>query len=219
MAGRSLWSSVFLSLGVVAVPTYFKFVLASNSLTGASVLLICYLSARNRFSSKPLPLCNANAHIFGMQAMLRKPYQLTWLETPRDVRVLSYNIFLRPPFVRNNLDDFKNERLKEFINHIDKYDIISLQEVRTRNYSQCTSLPLPATFITVTWHRYFALQIVGNNYCWVQHMIGDSSTLRNPRNRPGFLASLLMLVGSLVIISKLMLPRIVDSVKVSNSRK
>jgi len=36
---------------------------------------------------------------------------------------------LRPPLVKNNADDFKNERLQEFINHIDKYDIISLQEM------------------------------------------------------------------------------------------
>jgi len=50
-------------------------------------------------------------------------------DVPYDVNVLSYNIFLRPPFIKNNADDFKNERLMEFINHIHKYDIISLQEM------------------------------------------------------------------------------------------
>jgi len=129
---------VFLSLGAVAVPSYFKFVLENNSLTGASVLVICLLSVRNRFASKPLPLCNTTKYNF---------------DALRDVRVLSYNIFLRPPFVKNNLDDFKNERLSEFIKHIDNYDIVSLQEIFClANYRQ--HLLLSAAF--EKGFKYFA---------------------------------------------------------------
>jgi len=46
-----------------------------------------------------------------------------------DVNVLSLNIFLRPPFVHTNQDDYKNERLTEFIKVAGRYDIIALQEI------------------------------------------------------------------------------------------
>ena len=46
-----------------------------------------------------------------------------------DTKILTYNIFLRPPPVKNNDDDYKNERLKEFLKLIKHYDIICLQEV------------------------------------------------------------------------------------------
>jgi hypothetical protein len=45
------------------------------------------------------------------------------------IRLLTYNIFLRPPFIRNNADDYKNERFEEFLNHLDNYDVIALQEM------------------------------------------------------------------------------------------
>jgi len=49
-----------------------------------------------------------------------------------NIRVLTYNIFLRPPFVKNNMDDFKNERLKGFIDQVlskNYFDVILLQEI------------------------------------------------------------------------------------------
>jgi len=48
---------------------------------------------------------------------------------PMEVKVLSYNIFLRPPTIKNNSDDFKNERMKEFLNVMHNYDVIALQEI------------------------------------------------------------------------------------------
>jgi len=45
------------------------------------------------------------------------------------INVLSYNIFIRPPFVNTNGDDYKDERLAEFVNVIDSFDIICLQEM------------------------------------------------------------------------------------------
>jgi len=45
------------------------------------------------------------------------------------VNILSYNIFIRPPFVNNNGNDYKDERLEEFLKYAQNYDIICLQEM------------------------------------------------------------------------------------------
>ena len=45
-----------------------------------------------------------------------------------DVRILSYNFFLRPYFVKTNADDYKQERLDEFATIMGRYDIICFQE-------------------------------------------------------------------------------------------
>lgn len=42
---------------------------------------------------------------------------------------MTYNLYLRPPFVNSNGNDYKNERLNEFLNYIDNYDVLALQEV------------------------------------------------------------------------------------------
>lgn len=44
-------------------------------------------------------------------------------------KLLTYNIFLRPPLIRNNKNDYKNERLSEFYQVMNRFDIICLQEV------------------------------------------------------------------------------------------
>ena len=44
------------------------------------------------------------------------------------IKLLTYNIFLRPPPVKNNESDWKNERLIDFLQEIENYDIICLQE-------------------------------------------------------------------------------------------
>jgi len=61
-----------------------------------------------------------------------------FVEGPYDVKLLSYNIFLRPPLIRNNADDMKNERLQEFMkSQLENYDIICLQEMFSlANYRQ-----------------------------------------------------------------------------------
>ncbi|CAG9324591.1 unnamed protein product [Blepharisma stoltei] len=49
---------------------------------------------------------------------------------PKKIRVLTLNLFLRPPLIKNNKSDYKDERLTYFINEIlDSYDLICLQEV------------------------------------------------------------------------------------------
>ena len=51
-----------------------------------------------------------------------------------NTRILSYNIFMRPPGISSDkLGDLKNERLQKVITHIlPKYDIICFQEIFTR---------------------------------------------------------------------------------------
>lgn len=49
---------------------------------------------------------------------------------PKNVRVLSYNIFMRPPGIRNNASDHKNARLSTITELIlPQYDIIAFQEM------------------------------------------------------------------------------------------
>ena len=45
------------------------------------------------------------------------------------IKVLTYNTFLRPPFTHNNEDDYKDERLIDFVRRFENYDILALQEV------------------------------------------------------------------------------------------
>jgi endonuclease/exonuclease/phosphatase family metal-dependent hydrolase len=46
------------------------------------------------------------------------------------IRILTYNLYLRPPLINSNGNDWKDERLKLFIETVlSKYDVIALQEV------------------------------------------------------------------------------------------
>jgi len=47
----------------------------------------------------------------------------------KHINIVSYNIFLRPPLVKNNESDHKDNRLKEFIKLLPEFDIICLQEM------------------------------------------------------------------------------------------
>lgn len=118
------WCSFFMKLGLFLIPSYFKFVLDNNTLTGVSFLVYILVSLRQQRRS----YYDSNMSIsFGPK-----------FEGPYDIKVLTYNIFLRPPFVRNNADDFKNERLAEFMrSQLDRFDIICLQEMfNLGNYRQ-----------------------------------------------------------------------------------
>ena len=46
-----------------------------------------------------------------------------------NIKLLNYNIFLRPPPVKNNESDYKNERLADFIKQLENFDIVCLQEM------------------------------------------------------------------------------------------
>jgi endonuclease/exonuclease/phosphatase family metal-dependent hydrolase len=44
------------------------------------------------------------------------------------IKVLTYNVFLRPPFAHNNEDDYKDERLIDIVQRINNYDVLCFQE-------------------------------------------------------------------------------------------
>lgn len=65
---------------------------------------------------KVLPPVDHQRHTVGMQHA-------------SEVRILTYNIFMRPPLVHNNANDYKNERLEEFLKVMDQFDVVALQEM------------------------------------------------------------------------------------------
>lgn len=47
----------------------------------------------------------------------------------KEIRLLTYNLFMRPPFVKTNASDFKEDRLREFVKRIHEFDIVCCQEL------------------------------------------------------------------------------------------
>jgi len=119
------WWSLVTRLSLSLVPSYLKFGLENNSITILSFLF--YLAIASFKKKKMVAASNGLSIKFGPKS-----------EVPYDVKVLSYNIFLRPPFIKNNADDYKNERLQEFMkSELEKYDIVCLQEMFSlANYRQ-----------------------------------------------------------------------------------
>jgi endonuclease/exonuclease/phosphatase family metal-dependent hydrolase len=58
----------------------------------------------------------------------------------KKLRVLSYNVFLRPPIISHKCGDFKNERTQLITNIFPYFDIILLQEVHTCLNFRCNTL-------------------------------------------------------------------------------
>ncbi|XP_049849402.1 sphingomyelinase DDB_G0288017-like [Schistocerca gregaria] len=50
------------------------------------------------------------------------------IELEREFRLLNYNIFIRPPIVNTNGNDWKTERLNHIIQEIEPYDLVTFQE-------------------------------------------------------------------------------------------
>lgn len=46
-----------------------------------------------------------------------------------NLRVLTYNVFLRPPPIKTNADDYKEERFRDILSVIDRFDIVCFQEL------------------------------------------------------------------------------------------
>jgi endonuclease/exonuclease/phosphatase family metal-dependent hydrolase len=68
------------------------------------------------------PLCDINLDNVDPQSKERI--------CPRSaIKILTYNIFLRPPPIKTNENDWKDERMYEFIKHFPQFDIICLQEM------------------------------------------------------------------------------------------
>lgn len=46
----------------------------------------------------------------------------------QNIKILTYNIFLRPPPIKNNEDDYKDERAEDICKILNNFDIICFQE-------------------------------------------------------------------------------------------
>jgi len=82
----------------------------------------------NSFTS-PSPQSTTPSHIQRFESFLQENNRR--VHKSGKINILSYNIFVRPPFINNNGDDFKDERLEQFLQIAHKYDIICLQEIFT----------------------------------------------------------------------------------------
>jgi len=124
IAYGTAWWSIVMKLSLFLIPSYFSFVMENNILTGASFLLYFGLLSFVRRSGGA---AGNHGVAFGDK-----------FEAPYNVKILTYNIFLRPPLIKNNQDDYKNERLAEFLRtQIDRFDIVCLQEMfNLANYRQ-----------------------------------------------------------------------------------
>ncbi len=66
---------------------------------------------------------------------LRAPLRTNDVETPvrpaKEIRAITYNLFMRPGIVwiRNNESDHKDVRLEAFLRHLDRFDIVAVQEL------------------------------------------------------------------------------------------
>ena len=49
----------------------------------------------------------------------------------KPIRLLTYNIFCRPPPINSNQGDYKDARINDFINQLQYFDIICFQELFT----------------------------------------------------------------------------------------
>jgi endonuclease/exonuclease/phosphatase family metal-dependent hydrolase len=63
----------------------------------------------------------------------------------KNIKLLTYNIFLRPPPVKNNENDWKDERLEDFCKELYNFDIICFQEIFGTMNSRKQSLIRAAT--------------------------------------------------------------------------
>lgn len=117
------WWSLLKKFSLVLVPSYFKF---GHYLAAVScVLYLGFISFRRK-------------KMVATNTKLSVSFHPKCFDGPYDVKLLTYNIFLRPPLIKNNADDYKNERLAEFMkSHLDKFDIICFQELfNLANYRQ-----------------------------------------------------------------------------------
>ena len=107
--------------------------LSSSYLTGRAYDLFAWMNSRGLLCDLPC-LRSANAaEIELMKNIQEDGARYEERMTFGEMRLLSYNIFIRPPapkFTHNVVDDFKDQRLNSFIeSYLNNYDIVCLQEM------------------------------------------------------------------------------------------
>ena len=95
-----------------------------KDLTIISVIQYGGISSENRIvSRKGIPIDNT-------EKISIKNNNNSFLIDER-IRLLTYNFFCRPPPINTNKDDYKDSRLKDFIDQLKNFDIICFQELFT----------------------------------------------------------------------------------------
>ncbi|CAI2170394.1 411_t:CDS:2 [Funneliformis geosporum] len=102
-------------------------------------------------------------------------------------RLLTYNLFLRPPLIKNNISDYKEARLEYFIDNVlDNYDIICLEEMFSFGSSRRTRLLEAAEkagfkySLTLPCNAAFKLAIDGGLVLLSRFPIIESNTMIYP---------------------------------------
>eukprot|EP01112_Ceratiomyxa_fruticulosa_P019689 TRINITY_DN649_c0_g1_i2.p1 TRINITY_DN649_c0_g1~~TRINITY_DN649_c0_g1_i2.p1 ORF type:complete len:472 (-),score=50.47 TRINITY_DN649_c0_g1_i2:52-1467(-) len=132
MGRRTMYALTFL-----IIPSYFKFVIGSNSLSGFAVLVLtCISLVRKKITVKTLRGSHliepSNSKItVNVHSELKEGADSFNNTDTITAKCLSYNMFMRPPFIKNNKSDFKEVRLAAFIDLLKQSDIdvFALQEI------------------------------------------------------------------------------------------
>ncbi|GJQ12516.1 hypothetical protein GpartN1_g4307.t1 [Galdieria partita] len=88
-------------------------------------------------------------------------------------RILSYNIFIRPPGVTSNGNDYKDERLVRFLSHMMHYDIICLQELFTLGSDRWQALTKAARIFGF----YYEAHLQRNLFSWLPKIVDGGVTI------------------------------------------
>jgi hypothetical protein len=82
------------------------------------------------------------------------------------IRILTYNFYLRPPFINENWDDYKDHRLKIFIKSaLPNYDLIVFQEVFSFASWRITKLIQAAYDLGYKYHRCSPRKNIFSDWC------------------------------------------------------
>lgn len=130
------------------------------------------------------PLCDLDVkHLIpdSKDKLLHRPHS--------EIRVLTYNIFLRPPLIKNNENDWKDQRLEDFCNIIHNFDVICLQEMfgafnnRKHNMIRAATLAGFFFYVDTTSPSFISKYVVDGGllilsrfpisaHCYLQHTYG-----------------------------------------------
>eukprot|EP00871_Galdieria_phlegrea_P004886 jgi/Galph1/5399/GphlegSOOS_G4019.1 len=88
-------------------------------------------------------------------------------------QLLSYNIFIRPPGVNSNGNDYKDERLLRFLSHMAHYDIICLQELFTTGSDRWQALTNAAKVLGFAYEAHLGRKL----FSWLPKIVDGGVTI------------------------------------------
>lgn len=156
------------------------------------------MESKRKLSSYALDSCEDGTDVHLNPSQLSPELGAPSPKLPNQIRVLTYNIFLRPPMIKTNRNDHKNSRVDEFLKSIDKYDVICLQEAfgfwnkrkqklikltQKLGFTYFAESPNPPIFSTygidgglVTLSRYPIVK--AEFHCYPYSVLGDSIAMK-----------------------------------------